>query len=205
MVTMELRDYLKIYWQQRGMIVGISLVAAIAAYVTAAVQPTRYAASESFAVNRVNKETTDQYQYDGYYALQAADLFSQTVVSWFSTPSVLQEIYTAAAINPDIRSVNTLPSRFKVKRYSAQNIVIRFSESTRERADKVVVAMRQVMEERARSLNRTAEGKSIFEIVGTAPVIAPAQPNPWVYGSMALILGFFFSLFVAAARHYIRE
>jgi hypothetical protein len=78
--------------------------------------------SVSFAVNRINSQSTAEYQYDGYYALQAADLFAQTVVSWFSTPSVLREVYDQASMDPEITTVSSLANRFKVKKYSAQNI-----------------------------------------------------------------------------------
>ncbi len=202
---MELRDYLKVYWSQRWLIGSIVLVATVAAYVVTATQPVRTGVSVSYAVNRVNKEATPDYQYDGYYALQATDLFAQTVVSWFSTPSVLQEMYGRANLDSEIQSVDSLPSRFRVKKYSAQNIVVRFTERDEARAQALVRGMAGVMGERTSQLNRSADNKSIFEVVGSTPVIAPAQPNPWLYAGAVLVLSFGLALLVAAARHYLRQ
>jgi capsular polysaccharide biosynthesis protein len=201
---MELRDYLKIYWQQRWLIGLIVLIATATTFIVTSLKPERIGVSESYAVNRLAQPATADYQYDGFYALQAVDLFSQTVVSWFNTPSVLREIYLAANLDPEIASLNNLPSRFSVKRYSAQNIVIRFSESTHDRAERVANAMRTVMEERASKLNLTPEGKALFEVQGSVPVINPVKPNPWVLSAVALVLSGALGLGLAVGRHYLR-
>lgn len=202
---MELRDYIKIYWQQRWLILLLVVVATAATWVFASSQPTRYGSSQAFAINRINRDTTPDYQFDGYYALQAADLFSQTVVSWFSTPSVLGEVYHEANIDPAIESLNSLPSRFKVKKYSAQNIVVRVTETSQTRVTKVAAAVKLVMEQKAAQLNQNPDGKSQFTIVGSDPIIAPVRPNAWLASLVALILSSGVSLFIAAARHYLRS
>ncbi len=202
---MELRDYLKIYWEQRWFIVGLVLLATITTYAVVATRPIRSSVSTSFAVNRVNKEPTPDYQYDGYYALQAADLFAQTVVSWFRTPAILQEMYQQANLDPAIQSIDGLPARFRVKKYSAQNIVVRFSETDDTRATQFAAAMAKVMSERAEQLNQSADHKSLFAISATKPVIAPERSNPWLYAGVALVLSSGLALGVAALRHYLKK
>jgi len=200
----ELRDYLKTYWQQRWMIVAIVVVITAATIITVIMQPVMYVASESFAINPINRQNTSEYQYGGYYALQATDLFAQTVISWLATPSVLQEAYTAAKIDPEIKTVDSLPARFKVKKYSSQNIVVRFSERNEVRATELSRSIRQVMEQKASQLNQTADNKSTFEIVGTDAVVAPSKPSWLLWGAVALVLSFGFALTVAALRFYIK-
>lgn len=201
---MELRDYVKVYWHQRWFIVILTLVTVAVTYGVVATRPERVAVTSSFAVNRVTRESTPDYQYDGYYALQATELFSQTVVSWFNTAPVLQEMYRVAELDPEISSASQLPGRFAVKRYSPQNIVIRFTESTTNRAKLVAAAMREVMETRASQLNLGSDGQPLFEIVGTEPVLTPSQPNPWLWSGVALVLGLLLSMFVVLTRHYLR-
>lgn len=201
---MELRDYIKVYWNQRWLIALIVLVTTGVALVVAGTRPERTGVSVSFAINRTNREVTTQYQYDGYYALQAADLFAQTVVSWFSTPSVLLEVYQQGNIDPAIQSINSLPARFSVRKYSAQNIVVKYTESDTTRAEKVAASMKTVMESKASKLNQTSDGKSLFEIVGGTPVIAPSKPNLGLIAAVAVVLSFAVGLFVAATRHYLR-
>jgi len=202
---MELRDYIRIYWRQRWLILSLVGIATVTTWLATASQPVRYGSSQSFAINRINREATPDYQYDGYYALQASDLFSQTVVSWFSTPSVLRDVYQQANVDPEIQSLSSLSSRFKVKKYSAQNIVVRVTERTDDRVRKIAAGVKDVMEEKAAQLNQDHSGKSLFSIVGSDPVIAPIQPNVWLATAVALILSAGLSLFIAAARHYLRS
>jgi len=182
----------------------IVVIATATAVLVAATRPERTGVSVSFAINRTNREATNQYQYDGYYALQASDLFAQTVVSWFSTPSVLLEIYQQAKLDPAIQSVNSLPARFSVRKYSAQNIVVKYTETDNDRATKVADGLKTVMESKASKLNQTSDGKSLFEIVGGVPVIAPAKPNLGLIAAVAAVLSLALGMFVAAARHYLR-
>jgi len=201
---MELRDYLKVYWKQRVMIGLLVLVSTGTALVVAATRPERTGVSVSFAINRTNREATTQYQYDGYYALQASDLFAQTVVSWFSTPSVLLEVYQKVNLDPAIQSTANLPSRFSVRKYSAQNIVVKFTERDNQRAEKVADGLKKVMESKASMLNQTSDGKSLFEIVAGVPVVAPATSNLPLIGVVTAILSLAIGMFVAATRHYLR-
>lgn len=201
---MELRDYLRVYWQRRWLIVTIMAIGFVVATVIAYTRPIQYRASTSFAINRINRQETTEYQYDGYYALQAGDLFAQTVVSWFSTPSIVQEMYQAGGVDPETVLPTKLPSRFRVKKYSAQNIVVRYTESTKERSEKLSAGIKQVLERRTSDLNQTSTGKSLFEIVGTAPVIIAGRLNPWVAGGLAALAGLFIGLILAAGQHYLR-
>lgn len=182
----------------------IVLIATGTAVAVAGTRPERTGVSVSFAINRTNREMTTQYQYDGYYALQASDLFAQTVVSWFSTPSVLLEVYEAVNLDPAIQSINSLPSRFSVRKYSAQNIVVKFTETNTTRASQVADGLKKVMESKASKLNQTSDGKSLFEIVGGSPVVAPAKPNLGLIAAVTAFLSLALGLFIAAARHYFR-
>ncbi len=167
-------------------------------------QPVRYQTSISFAANRLNKTSSTEYQYDGYYAIQAADLFSQTVVSWFSTPSVLIEVYDRAGLKSSPDSLTSLSRRFKTKKYAAQNIVVTFSEESRERAEKVAAAVTVTMQERAASLNQTADRQAFFEIVGSTPVIVEAKANLPVQTLAGLVAGFLVALALLSLVAYVK-
>lgn len=202
---MELRDYIHVYWKQRRLIALIVIVVTGVALAVAATRPERTGVSLSFSINRTNREATTQYQYDGYYALQASDLFAQTVVSWFSTPSVLLEVYEHANIDPQIQSMNSLPSRFSVRKYSAQNIVVKFTETDTTRAGSIATSVADVLEQKAALLNQTSDNKALFEIIGGSPVVAPSRVNLPLVGVTAAVLSFALALFVVATRQYLRS
>jgi len=201
----DLRHTLNAYWAERRLMSLIVIVATLAAGISAALQPTTQAVSLSFAINRVNQAPTVDYQYDGYYALLAADEYAQTVVSWFTTPSIIREMYSAAKIDPNMTTINSLTGRFKVKKYSAQNIVVRFSEPDASRATALAAAIKTTLVEKTERLNRTADDKAQFEIITTDPVIADSKPNPYLWAMVALVLSAGAAVLIAAIRVFLRR
>lgn len=201
---MELRDFTHHMRTYRILNVTLILIAGAGALVFSLTRPDQYDTSISFAVNRVNKQTTQNFEYDGYYAIQAADLFSQTVVSWFSTPSVVVEMYQKASLTPPSGSIDSLGSRFRTRKYSSQNIVVRYSAPTHNEADRLAKAIISVTQERAGLLNQSAEAKSLYNVAASTPVIVLSQPNVAVNTVVGLILGAILAVFVTSGAAYFR-
>lgn len=189
----------------RWLIVGVTIIGALAALLFAIITPVQYDTSIAFFINRTNIVETTEYQFDGYYAIQASDLFSQTVMSWFLTPSVLLEIYDRADIDPQISSIEEITSRFKTRKYSPQNVVVRYQERDRETADKIAWAIIDVVQEKAAAANQTADEKALFEVMGGAPVIVEDRPHAPLNTVIGLVAGFVLSIVVAYSVAYIRQ
>lgn len=199
---MELREYLFVVNKYKWLVVGISLVATLAAFFLSYFKPVVYDASLSFAVNRTNREVTDQYQYDGYYAIQASDLVSQTLLSWFATPSVVEEIYTKANIKPNFNSLNEYATLFSTKKYSGQNIGVKFTEKERSVAEKVAQSTVSVISEKVLDLNKSADAKALFEAVPSPVVIVENKPNVLLNTLIGLSVGLILGLFLAYLVYY---
>ncbi|MDD5039738.1 MAG: hypothetical protein PHY34_01180 [Patescibacteria group bacterium] len=178
-----------IFLRFKWVIIATTAVAIGAAVISSLVKPVEYDTSLSFSINRINRQDTTEYQYDGYYAIQAADLFSQTVMSWMMTPSVLLEIYERATIDPRISSTEQFTSRFKVKQYSPQNIAVRFRERDRATAETIAAAITQTVEERATAAVQTADQKAFFQVIGAKPVIVEKRPALWFNAAIGLFAG----------------
>ena len=113
---MELFEYHRILRRFVAVVVGVTLLGSLAGFLASAfLQDVVYDTSISFAVNRTSRQETTDFQFDGYYAIQAADLFSKTIVSWFSTPSILLEMYRNAGIEPTIGSIDSFSNAFKTR------------------------------------------------------------------------------------------
>ena len=147
----------------------------------------------------INRQATSEYQYDGYYAIKASELFSQTIISWFLTPSVLVDIYDQADIDPEIISLEKFTSRFKTKQYSAQNFVVVFKERDKTTAEKVASSIIHYIEANSENLNQDADQNSIFEVSGSTPVIIKSKTPTW----LVTLAVFIFSLIVSAALGYL--
>lgn len=184
-------DTLAIVWKNRWLLITIFLVPIIAAMLFAVTRPNTYTASIAFTINRINKQPTSEYQFDGYYALQASDLFSDTVVSWFLTPSAIVDMYDRAGINPNVTSLSSLTSRFNIKKFSAQNLNVKFTALSQNEADKLATAVIQTVQEKTASLNQSADRKALFEAVGSKPVIVTNSKGAIIAGIVGLIIGLF--------------
>lgn len=188
-------SYLALLRRRLAFVIFLTVVGLGASPLFAATRPESFRASLSLSINRIHRQETPDYQYDGYYAIQASDLVAQTVVSWMATPSMLREVYTQAGLDPGDESLDAFKGRFRTRKFSAQNIVVEFTEGTRANAEKVAAALVAVIQERNQALNRSAEGEALFEVAGSTPVIVPAKPNT----PLLAVLGAVTGLLLAAA------
>jgi capsular polysaccharide biosynthesis protein len=200
---MEFRDAKRIFLKHKTLTIGLIMVVMVGAYLWQYLQPVQYVTSMSFAVNRVSKQQTTEYQYDGYYAIQAADLFSQTLVSWLQTPSVLVEIYSKAGIQTNDSSFRSLTSRFKTKKYSSQNVVVTYSASSEEQATKLGSALSDVVQQKTESANTTPDSQSLFQIAASKPVIIRSTPDPILIGAASFVVGVALALFLVPFAAYV--
>lgn len=201
---MELRQSILLFKRRVKLSIVIFVLIVGGSFAWAYGQPVRYTTSLSLSVNRLSPEPTSDYQYDGFYALQAADLFAQTVVSWLQAPPVLVEIYEQAGITPPtVGSLRVLTTRFKTKKYSAQNIVVTYSSATKEEAAELAAALTKNMQQRTEAANRTAEDQALFTIQSTKPVIIKAQPNPVLLVIASTLIAITLLLFLVPLVEYL--
>ncbi len=192
-----------LYKRRWKLSIALLVVVVGGAFAWSYLRPHYYTTSISFAVNGATEVQTNQYQYGGYYALQAADLFSQTVVSWLQTPSVLVSIYDRAGLPSHVDTLQNLSSRFKTKKYSAQNIVVTYSTSTESEGQKIATALAAEISSRTASLNQVAQDKSQFEVVSANPVVVLAKPNPILIALAALVVALTLIVFLIPLVEYL--
>lgn len=188
----------------RAFLMFFVLVATLATFAFSFTAEPRYVASLSITVNRVHRQETADYQYDGYYAIQASDLFSQTILSWFLTPSVLLEFYQRAGVDPDITTLSGVIGRFRARKFAAQNIVVQFSDANRDHAEKLATAIGAVVKERGEALNKDSENRGLFEVAPATPVIVESRPNVALNTVVAFIASLVIGLMLVAARRYLQ-
>ncbi len=201
---MEFKEHLKVLNQYKILIIILTLLLAAVSFLFAYIQEPYFDTSISFTVNRINRQNTQYYEYDGFYAIQASDLFAANVVSWFMTPSFLLEIYDQANLDPQITSLERFANRFKTKQFSSQNIVVRFREETDERARKISEAIINKVETKSAQLNKTADDKSLFEVVGSKPVIVEKKANIWLSTLIGLVSGFILAVIIVYLKRYFK-
>lgn len=168
-------------------ILAIALAMSAAFFVGVSRLPTKYDANFSLTVNHRELQTSEAYSYDGYYALRATEIFTDTVVSWFHTPAILNEIREDAVKNYG----KILPDelKFRVKKFSGQNILVTLSDENRERALTLAASAINITTTRAENLNQREDGNSLFTLEASHPLIVENIFSTKRAGLIGLFLG----------------
>lgn len=149
-----------------------SLLFAIGSVAVTKSLPPKYQAAVSYTIDHRNLQKSEDYAFDGYYALRAQEIFADTLVSWFKTPAVIEQVKELAANHVDSK----IPPRleYRVKKFSGQNIVVTLIDSDKERLRVLASTTTGVITSRAGELNRQGEdGESLFSVTASRPFIFP--------------------------------
>lgn len=168
-------------------IVMIGIAGAMALYVGASYATPKHEANFSLTVDHRELQAPEDYAFDGYYALRATEIFTDTVVSWFRTPAVLDGIRRAAAEAHE----GPLPEElgFRVKKFAGQNVVVTLSDTDPDRARVLAEAAIEVTTDMAGELNRRSDGDSLFVLKASEPLIEERRFPPGRAGLIGLALG----------------
>lgn len=165
-------------------IIGISIGLAITK-----LAPTSYDVSLALNIERKTNNTGEFYAYDGYYAIQATELFGKSVSSWFVTPDFVEDILKNAD-KSDIAELSVKDFRrvFTPEQVSANIVEVRFGVKEAELGNTLTDAI-------SSSIGSYMETRGIKDyniFVGT-PVIRKVDYNPILFalggGFLALAIG----------------
>ena len=197
--------FLKIINQYKIKIIAIALIVGILAVLIAEFLPAKYDASVALNVIRVNREETSDYQYDGFYAIQASNLFAETIVSWLETPAVVKDIYEQSGKKGAISGLSSLCGAFKTKKLSSQNITVKFSSKTEEEAKMLASSLVSVVEKKSQMSLETAKKEAVFEVKSADPVIIKRAYGAAITFFAGLITGLVFGILWATGKNYFYE
>ncbi|MFH1536630.1 MAG: hypothetical protein ABID45_01435 [Patescibacteria group bacterium] len=201
---MELKDHFKIIKKAGLFILIFSVCVALAAFIFAYNQPEKYKASIAFDINMVNRPATDEYQYGSYYDLKGAEIFSQHVISWFLTPSVTAEIYEKAGIDYEVTSYSSFTNRFKAKQYSAQNVVVTFTDVYEPNANKLAKAIVEVVEKKTSTSAKDVENRSQWEARAAKTMIIKSSNPLGIVTALGFISGLIISICLVYLYRYFK-
>ena len=153
-----------------------------------------YNVSLSLSVfSKINQPTQD-YQFDGYWSVKAADEFSNTVSQWVQSSEVVNTVYQKAGVAP-VKSLLGRP--LKAQKMAPQYVAAEFQVGEPGDGGKIAKALVSVLQEKAELASKNS-GNVVFTILGGEPVVAKNQANFILDGLIALIggaiLGFFLVL-----------
>ena len=199
---MELKEYLKIIKKNSKLILTISIITAVSAFVFSATQPAKYETSLSLSVMKDKTQTTDDFKYDGYYALQASEIIAASIEQWLESPEVVNAIYQKAEINQDFKNIKSYTKRFTARKMSTQYVEVKFESKTRKEAEKISVAVVEIINAKAEKLKKSSEQEVSFSVSSGNPVIVENKPDAILNLIIGLISGLALGVFVVFLKRY---
>lgn len=203
---MELRDYLKLIGRHKAIFWVIVLLCGLSAMGWTKIQPKSYLASTTFTVNKtssVSQKDATYYQFDNYYNVQSAGLFSQIVTTWFQSPSLVTEVYQKAGIAVPNISQKKLAKTFKAIQQQPATIEVNLTGTNKDDLNKLLNSAADVIQEKTNQLSLT--GDTSYELAKFTPVVTDNSPNLVLNSIIGLFAGIFLGAILILGVEYFKE
>lgn len=128
---------------------------------------------------KVDTSLATDKTYDPFAYFQASDLFAETMLGWFRSPQLFQDLKQRV---PEAANL-PLDSLIKVRKQEKQNLNILFSVPDKALADKLGTELIAYLRERVANVNKV--GNTTYELVDVAPNVELSKPSPLVIGATA--------------------
>ena len=199
---MELKEYLKIIRKNSKLIIIISIITAVSAFAFSIAQPIKYEASLSLTIIKDKTQITDDFKYDGYYALQTSEIMADSIEQWLKSPETVNAIYKEAQVDLDFKNIKSYTKKFIVKKMSPQYVEVKFKSSTTEEAKKISTATIEIINAKVEKLKEFSEQEISFLVSSENPVIVENRPDAILNLIIGLISGMALGVFIVFLRRY---
>ena len=199
---MELKEYLKIVKKNFKLIIIIGIITAVSAFVFSVAQPIEYETSLSLTIAKDKTQTTDDFKYDGYYALQSSEIMANSIEQWLKSPETVNAIYRRAQVDSEFKNIKSYTKKFIAKKMSSQYVEVKFKSSATEEAKKISTATTEIINAKVEKLKESSEQEISFLVSSENPVIVESRPDAILNLIIGLISGMALGVFVVFLRRY---
>ena len=202
---MSPKNYLKVISDHKVVVIVCVILVGLLASIFTQLVPKSYDATLTLSVHRINREKTEDFQYDNYYAIQAAELLTDTIVNWLATPDVAIAIYDKAGITPDVEGFAKLSRKFRARQLSSHVARVWFNYKDQEGTDKLAASLVGVVQDRVKNIEKTFQNKPSFGIQTSSPIVVQHKIDPILAGVCGLVSGLLVGIGLAFLFEYFRR
>ncbi|GEM_PF-5076263 len=202
---MELRILLMLVKKNIFAIAFIALLTTIGGIGYSLRSATGYEVAVGLVTGYENTRTDSKnfYQFDGFYASQAAERFSQVIVGVLKGAATAKEIYDTAGIPIPSATIKSLGSAFKPQKNTERVVEVTFGATSEDAAQKLATALGKVMDTQAEIATKgSAEGS--FRVMTSKPVVTKSQPLTVVWGAVGMLIGLLVGISFYLVQSYLK-
>jgi capsular polysaccharide biosynthesis protein len=144
-----------------------ALVLAASGYLLARSAGPVYEVHYSYLVSLKTRDQVPEYRFDGYYALQATDLFTATLARWTTTPEVIVAALNEGGISPVPQDAQALSRYVRSEKTAPQLVEVTVTGSSAAKAQRLAAGLQKVMEKNIASYHDAAIPAVDFSVVTT--------------------------------------
>lgn len=161
--------YWKAIQKQLPKVVLFSVVVALIAWGVAARVKPMHEVHFSYLVSLSQRDNVNEYRFDGFYALQATDLFAATLAKWAAAPEVVVEAYQEAGLEIPSEDPRTLTRAIRAEKVAPQLVAVTVRGSSREVAEALAAGLQDVIKENVAAYHAQGVPAVQFRVVATQP------------------------------------
>lgn len=193
---MELKHYLKILQKHWKMILAAAAAVAVVVGIASVYWPTRYKSELTVYVQRVPEDPpAGDYTYDGFYAQQAAEAYTDTVEGFLQSRDIIRQALAASNLSTDTNMVRAVEKRLEVEKVAPQLINVSLTMETQNKATALIKEIAAVTKERAKTLNQQENEAMVIDLVNPDPL--ESSVKPWL--ELNVVVGFLGGLVIATS------
>lgn len=156
-------------------------------------QPTEFQVHYSYLVSLSEREAATEYKFDGFYALQATDLFASTLAQWAQTPEIIVAAHEAAGLSIPTRDPRTLVRIVTAEKTAPQLVEVTIKQTESEAARRLTEGLRTVMQRQIDLYHTEGIPALQFRAVATEPWVGER-----VVATNVIVIATFIFVFVVA-------
>ena len=201
---MELKEYIKIIKNNLKLIFVIALITSFSAFLFSSLQPIKYETSLSLLLNKDRSQLTDDFKYDGYYALEASGILADSIVQWTKSPELVSSVYQKAQIDGKFKNLKSYTKKIIAKKMSPQYIEVKFETNNIDQANKISIAIIDEINGKIQKMKNDSEGEIAFLISNENPITIKKEQNIFLNSIVGLISGIMLGIFLVFFRRYFK-
>lgn len=199
---MELKHYLTTLQKHTKAILGVAALLTVAVGVVSAYWPTRYRSELTVYVQRVPEDPpAGDYTYDGFYAQQAAEAYTDTVEGFLQSRDILRQALAASSLKTDPAMVRAVEKQLEVEKVAPQLINVALTMETQTKATTLIKEIAAATKERTKTLNQQENEAMVIGLVNPNPLESTVKP--WL--ELNVLVGFLGGLMLATGGVLFKE
>lgn len=199
---MELKEYFQIIKKNIKIFFLVVILTIIGSFSYFYLQPVSFETSLILNITRLGTQSTQDYQYDDFYRLQADERFAQTVSQWLKSPRIVADILNKAGIDTKNFTLDNLSEIISAEKKSSQIVSVSFIFSNQELAKKMSIEIIKTVSQNTDKLNEEQKQMNWFKILAEDSIIVESRPNYKIVFLASFLAGIFLAFWMVMLKHY---